>query len=126
MTSITLTTIVLNDAEDPSDVLVLDRLSTYSRRPTTPGRVQRVGGGGFRVITSEGTQAIWDVTANRCPIEDTNWIEDHAGRTVCVRDDAGRKFFAVYFEPDIEEVPRPRGANVTLQLTETTWIEGIG
>lgn len=125
MTEIVLTTIVLNDAEDPADELVMTRMATYSRRPRTPGRVQEVAGG-FRVIKGGPGQAVWELRANRVPLVDSDWIEDHAGRTVCVRDDQGRKFFAVYFEPDIEEVPRPRTVHVELELIETSWSEAVG
>lgn len=126
MTAIILTTIVLNDAVDPSDVLVLDRMATYTRRPVKAQRTQRVAGGGFRAIGQEGVQQLWDVTASRCTRADVDWIEAHIGRTVCVRDDAGHKFFGWYAEPDIEEVPRPRTASVQLVLTEVTHSEAVG
>lgn len=125
-TVVTLTTVVLNDAQDPTDELVLTRLNSggYTRTLTRPGRIQPVAGG-FRVITTGTQSATWALEATRCTLDVVEWLEDHIGRTVTVRDDAGRKYHAVYFAIDATEVPRPRTTDVTLELIETTWTEAV-
>lgn len=120
---ITLDTIVLNDAVDLSDVLVLDRMATYSRSANTDVRTQKVASGGYRVIRSKGKQAVWDVTATRVTVTDLEWLENHVGFTVCVRDDVGRKFYALLSDLDVTEVPRPRTGNASFTLSEVSWDE---
>ena len=125
MTAVTLSTIVLNDAEDPADLLVLDRMTKYRRNPAKAGRVQRVAGGGFRAVVQAGTAGSWRITASKVPLTALAWLEAHQGRVVCVRDDAGRKAFGVYLEVPSEDVARPRTANVDLEVVEVTWSEAV-
>lgn len=125
MTAVTLTTIVLNAAEDPSDLLVLSRMTKYRRNPAKAGRVQRVAGGAFRSIVQAGTAGSWRITASKIPLDALAWLEAHAGQVVCVRDDAGRKAFGVYLEVPSEDVAKPRSANVDLEVSEITWSEAV-
>lgn len=125
MTAVTLSTVVLNDAEDPTDLLVLGRLTKYSRRPAQGGRTQRVAGGRFRSIVQAGLQDRWTLTLSKVPLDDLAWLEAHIGRLLVVRDDAGRKWFGVYLGLDSEEVARPRSANVDLEVVGVTWSEAV-
>lgn len=125
MTAVALSTIVLNDADDPADLLVLSRLANYKRNPVKGGRSQRVAGGGFRSIVQAGRQETWSLTISKLPLADLAWIEDHIGRVVCIRDDAGRKVFGVYLDAPSEDVARPRSANVDLEIRQVTWTEAV-
>jgi hypothetical protein len=125
VTAVTLTTVVLNDAEDPSDLLVLSRLTKLSRNPIRGGRVQRVAGGRFRAIVQAGVQETWTLTASKVSLTDQAWIEAHAGRVLCVRDDAGRKAFGVYLEVPSDDRPYPRTADLSLEIRGVTWIEAL-
>ena len=116
MTAVTLTTVVLNDAEDPSDLLVLSRMTKLSRNPVRSGRVARVAGGGFRAIVQAGVQESWTLTASKVALADQAWIEAHAGRVVCVRDDAGRKAFGIYLEVPSDDRAYPRTVDLALDL----------
>lgn len=125
MSTVTLATIVLNDAADPADVLVLNRMTKYRRQPAKGGRVQPVAGGGRRAIVSAGQHQTWTVSISKAPRAAVDWIEAHVGRVVCIRDDSGQKLFGVYLAADVEEVPYPRTASVDLELTEVTWSEAV-
>lgn len=125
MSMIQLSTVVLNDADDPADVLVLSRLSKYRRRPSQDGRVVRVAGGGFRAIGTVGRRDVWELEITKAPLATTDWIEAHVGRVVCVRDDQGRKFFAVYWTADVDELKEPRSGSVRLALELVTWTEAV-
>lgn len=125
MTAVTLTTVVLNDAEDPSDLLVLSRMTKLSRNPIKSGRVARVAGGGFRAIVQAGVQETWTLTASKVALDDQAWIEAHAGRVVCVRDDAGRKAFGIYLEVPSDDRAYPRTADLALEIAGVTWTEAV-
>lgn len=123
--TVTFDTLVLNDTADLADVLVLDRMATYSRQEAALARTQRVAGGGLRVIRQEGSQRVWNVTANRVPKEDSDWLEAHLGSTLVVRDDQGRKFYALLDSVTVDEVPKPRTGQVKFSLTEVAWTEEV-
>lgn len=125
MTAVQLTTIVLNDAEDPADVLVLSRMTKYTRHPAKLGRVEPVAGGGRRAIVSAGQHQAWTLNVSKADRATCDWIEAHIGRVLAVRDDAGQKLFAMYLDAAIEEVARPRTATFDLELAEVTWSEVV-
>lgn len=123
MSTVHLTTVVLNDAEDPADLLICTRMTKYRRARTQDGRIQAVAGGGRRAVLAAGTHQEWEVSISKAPREAIDWIEDHIGRVVCLRDDAGHKVFGLYLEVEIEEVPRPRTASLDLKVAQVTWSE---
>ena len=125
MTAVQLTTVVLNDAEDPSDQLVLSRMTKYQRQVGKLGRVQAVAGGGRRAIVSAGQHQDWTLNVSKADRSTVDWIEAHVGRVVAIRDDAGHKLFGVYLSVPVEEVPWPRTASFDLELAEVSWSEAV-
>ena len=53
------------------------------------------------------------------------WLEDHTGETVLVRDDRGRKFYGSYFQPATAEHPYNTEGDVTVSFTEVSFDEAV-
>jgi len=125
MTAITLTTVVLNAATDPTDQLILSRMTKYDRRTTKAGRIEQVAGGGRRAIVAAGQSRSWTLAVSKADRTTCDWIETHIGSVVAVRDDAGNKMFAVYLDAPISEIADPRTVSFDLDLSEVTWTEAV-
>lgn len=125
MATVSLVTLWLNDAEDLSDVLATDALSTLTLAPQTQGAVRLYANGRTRSITRAGKSQNATIKILNCARADVQWVEDHAGRLLLVRDPLGRKFYGVYYVPTITERPFELTADIALELTEVTHSEAV-
>lgn len=124
MASITLDTLWINDAADLSQRWSLP-LVELAAAPLVEGSVRRYAGGRFRSVTRKGTQRGLDVLLDPCDRDTVALIERYIGKPLLVRDPTGRKFFAVYYAPDITEHDDGTGAAVRLVLMEVTLTEEV-
>lgn len=126
MTAVTLGTAWLNVASDPSDWVSLPTMSSLSVSTMQAGDVRRLANGRLRSVTRAGQMRSFDLSVESAPRAEIDWLEDHVGQVVCVRDDRGRKVFALYFAVDVEET---RGnadlGGVSVSLTEVSWSEAV-
>lgn len=128
--SLGLCAIFLNAASDPVDFVALryagDSLSISTasdvevRRLANRTRLIRKGTGAVTRLES------MSVTFQRCSPSDVDWLRDHVGQLVCVRDHVGGKFFGVYPDVprDVATAWRDR-ATVTINLQQVTYSEVV-
>lgn len=128
MTEITVDTGWINDAEDPSDYQSFPLMSALSVTPSIAGTVRHLAGGRTRLVMTEGTSREVSLSLPDCDRDQVEWLEEHIGRIVCVRDDRGRKTFAGYLRVPVTEqqgdiVDKP--ADVTVSLAEISYDEAV-
>lgn len=125
MATVTLGTVWLNLAADPSDYISLPTMSSLSVSTSQPGEVRRLANGRLRVVRQAGQARGASVDADGVTEAEVDWLESHVGEVVCIRDDRGRKFFGVYLGVDVEEIRASVYANVSLSLTNVTHSEAV-
>lgn len=80
--------------------------------------------GRLRSVTRTGRTRSAQVDVENATRAELGWLEEHVGQLVCVRDDRGRKMFAVYYDVPVEEMlGQPGYGGVSLSLTEVTHSE---
>ncbi|HLR96139.1 MAG TPA: hypothetical protein VK053_16580 [Jiangellaceae bacterium] len=128
MASVRLKAIWLNDADNPADALALNLVRSFRKVPATRlGQVRRNAAGLTRLVTRPGREVSWMLVFGTTTPVEKQWIEDHAGEVLCVRDNRGGKFFAAYLAPSWDERTWSHDAdNVTLELVEiSTFTEEV-
>lgn len=127
MASVILPDLFVNDPSDPSQpyrwYLSTEGLTASPERPT---EVRRYAFGRFRAITRRRSQQHLDVSLEAVDRETVHQVEAWEGVTLLVRDPTGRRFFAVYTGPTINEYGNGSGlADVSLTFVEVTVSEGV-
>jgi len=125
MAIVALATLWLNDASALSDSQSFPYMSKMAAVPQTPGEVRPYANGRYRAINRAGVQSRHNVTLPACSRMQIAWIEAKAGQLLCIRDDRGRKYYGVYYNPTIDEHPYDTNADVTLSLIEVTHSEAV-
>lgn len=126
MATVDLRTLWLNLASDPSQAASFPYMSALTWTKEQPGEVRRYANGRLRVVRRAGKPKSADVALPGCDRAQVDWLEEHVGRVVCVRDDRGRKVFGVYLAVAVTELSLPRGrADVSLSLAEVTYSEVV-
>lgn len=123
MVTVSLKTVWLNLAADPSDYVSLPTMSALSVNTEQPGEVRRMANGRLRLVKRAGQARSASVDIEGATRTEVEWLEDHVGDLVCVRDDRGRKFFGVYMSVDADEIRANDYAGVSLALVEVTHSE---
>lgn len=128
--SLDLSAIYVNAAAEPADFIAVE-YAGEKIAPTTRADVEaRLLAGRVRLIR-KGTGAVaalesLSVTFERCTAEQVEWLRDHVGTLVCVRDHVGGKFFAVYTEVPREVATAYRDRfMVSLTFDEITHSESV-
>lgn len=103
MTTVELCAIWLNLAADPSDYMSFDRPATMAPTTDMDVSVRTLANGRRRVVRRAGVARSYALTLPYCNRAQIEWLEDHVGQTVCVRDDRGRKMFGVYSSVPVTE-----------------------
>lgn len=126
MATVTLGTVWLNLAADPSVYLSLPTMASLSATTAVPGEVRRMANGRMRSVTRAGSARGAEVDVENATRAEIDWLEAHVGDLVCVRDDRGRKFFGVYYSVPVEEMlGQPGYGGVSLSLAEVTHSEAV-
>lgn len=125
-TTITLDRLWLNPVDDLTEGMGF-RLAAASlvQAPQLSGEVRQYGGGRLKAATTTTIAQQLPPTLLLDTRDEEAAIEAWQGRTVCVRDPKGRKYYAVYFNPQITEYPGLDMSVVTLTLDEVTQSEAV-
>lgn len=124
MASVTLSTLWVSDAANPSQSYALP-LSSLKWKTTKTGDVRTYGGGRRRLVTRKGTYRTADISLSFADRTTVRLLESWAGRLLLFRDPMGRKVYGVYLEPQIEEIDGDDGASVSFTITEVTRSEEV-
>jgi hypothetical protein len=125
MTAVNLKTVWLNLASDPSSSVSPTTMASLSVDKVAPGEVRTLANGRRRVIRRAGTARSATVSVDAATRAEIEWLEDHVGEVVCVRDDRGRKFFGAYLSVGVDEIRGNNYGNVSIALTEVTYSEAV-
>lgn len=125
MATVTLGTVWLNLVSDPSVSLTLPTMASLSIATGQDGEVRRLANGRLRLVKRAGQARSASVDIEGATRTEVEWLEDHVGDLLCVRDDRGRKFFGAYMGVEADEVRANDYANVSLVLTEVTHSEAV-
>lgn len=125
MAGVTLRTLWLNDADDLSDYRSFNLMAKMSVTTQKPAEVRRMAGGRRRVVTRDGTAREFDVDLPNLTRAQVEWLEDHLGRVLLVRDDRGRKMYGAYFALPDDAHAYDVESDVSLTLVEITRDEAV-
>lgn len=123
MASVKLTQLWVNDALDPLDYLTF-RYATLNDVPSTSVEVRRYAGGTARAIRRPGVARTVNATILRIGPSERDWLIEHLGRVVAVRDGYGRRVFGVYQQIPLDDVPALGYSTATLQVEQVSWNYG--
>lgn len=123
MATVVLNSVWLNLAADPTVYLWLPTMASLSISTGQDGEVRRLANGRLRLVKRAGQARSASVDIEGATRTEVEWLEDHVGDLVCVRDDRGRKFFGVYMSVDADEIRANDYAGVSLALVEVTHSE---
>lgn len=133
MAKVNLTGVWINLVDQPADRLVLHKVSQFTRNQEKPGRILRGAGGRVRVVTRAGTARSWSLRFRFLTQAQVAWLEERAGRVVCVRDGRGHRLFGTYLHVaatelayvKLADVASVKLADVSLTFTEVTFSEAV-
>lgn len=125
-TTLDLTAIFLNAAEDPADFMAFEYIGDSYR-------VDDSLGGGVEHGYASGRSRSWstddDVTAVPLTLvylteDQITWLRGHRGQTVCFRDAYGEKVYGAYHAVPLQRSTMPPGHPATVHQT-TLQIESV-
>lgn len=123
---VTLTTVWINLAGDPTVSVSFSNMATLTVTKTIQGEIRRYANGRTRAVTRAGVTDSAEVNLPYCDRTQITWLEDNIGQLVCVRDNYGRKFFGIYLTVPVQEIRHtPNYGNVTLSLGEVYFTEAV-
>lgn len=121
MTAITIDSIFINVASNPSDYRSFPLMSALNVTPTQPGEVRQLASGRSRlVLKAGGVKHAISATLPLLDRTDVEWLQSRAGQLMCVRDDRGRKIWAAYLSLPTDENQGLATADVSLTLAEVS------
>ena len=123
--AVTLGTAWLNDAATPSDAISLPYMTSLQVTPAQTGEARRYAGGRLRAVSVLGKATAASLSAVAVTRAQVTWLEAHIGRTICLRDDRGRRLFAVYWEVPVDEHAYNLEADISLDLSQVTVVEAV-
>lgn len=125
MATVTLETLWLNDAADLSDYLAFPYMSKLNVQTSQSGEVRRGASGRLRAFSRAGRSREFTVDLPNLTRTEVEWLEEHIGRTLLVRDDRGRKMYGVYFTLPDDAHQYDGESDVQLALSEVTVSEEV-
>ncbi|ABS03195.1 hypothetical protein [Kineococcus radiotolerans] len=125
MAKVKLRTLWLNLAATPEVRQSFPHMASLQVNTARKGEVRTYTTGRMRSITKVGRAHTLTASLPACTREQIDWLAKHQGELLCVRDDRGRKFWAVFFDLPVEEHPYNQEANVSLILNEVTHSEAV-
>ena len=121
----TLTTVWLNLASDPTQYRSFPGMSSLRVTTSPLGGVRIYANGRTRIVLRAGVPRTLVLTLPECSRDQISWLETNAGQLMLVRDHAGRKIWAAYFQMPVDENRYNTSGLVTLTLDEVTHSEVI-
>lgn len=121
MASVSLTEVWVHDADDPSDYVTSDGFGEGGPTDSVVGEVRRYAQGRRRAVRRAGRTRRYRRTFPAVSDEWIDWMDDHIGSTVMVRDPKGRLFFGVFWEIDIPDLPGGAAPDVTVAFESVTY-----
>jgi len=125
LASVVLGTLWLNDAADLADYRSFPHMTGLSVETSRPLEVRRMANGRLRTVSRAGSQTRIDVSLSACTRADVSWLESKLGRVMLVRDDRGRRLWAVFSEFPAEEHQYDDEADVSLSFLEVSVVEAV-
>lgn len=122
MARVNLTSLWMNDAEDPSDFCELPLWATADRSDKRNVDFMPLSDGSLRAITRPGGTVTWAVAIEVCDADTLAWLRSHATKPVYVRDPDGNKIVGVYPQIDDSHLKMPgQRSSVSLTVTQIGW-----
>lgn len=138
MASVPLSTLWLNNTANTSDYMSFPYMTAMAEAPavgstmvsdsdssgSTTSPIRLYANGVLRYISTPGEQKVLTVTLPACTPTQMTWLYQHlAPVTLLVRNDRGRRFWAMYFTYTTTEHQYDANTDVALTLTETTFTD---
>lgn len=123
--SITILTLWLNVASNPSDYRSFPLMSSLDLELTQSGEFREYANGNTRMILRDKRGNVFDVTLPQLERTDVDWLKTNTGKVVCVRDDRGNKTWAGYLTTSVKINQGETTSDVSLKLTEVTYSEVV-
>lgn len=109
-TGLDLNGIWLNAADDLADVMSFERVgNTVSASPSTQAEVRQLATRRRVVRSGTKTYTSFALTLLHCTAAQRQWLEDHVGVLLCLRDGIGSKIYGIYAEAPREVSTLPVG-----------------
>lgn len=125
MAGVTLGTLWLNDAADLSDGIAFPLMSKLTVVTAQPGEVRTMANGRLRMVSRAGRSRTWQADLPNLDRTAVDWLEDHLGELVLVRDDRGRKMFGTYLTLPDDAHRYDAESDVQITLLEVTHSEAV-
>lgn len=121
-----LAAVFLNLAANPSDRLALYTVTGLQPATEVRADVRSLANGRQRVVRQAGKPRSYSLKVEQLDRAGISWLEQHAGETMCIRDDRGRKFYAAFFAVPVDESTlwNDRG-DVDLRISEVSATEAV-
>lgn len=124
MALVELDTVYLHDAADLSDFVMLD-VESLVEEPEMGGDFRRRAGGRVQLIRRKGRHRRFSVQAVQVSRDTVDWLREHIGSTLLLRDPRQRKAYGAYLEVSVDEVPAVDMAVVSFTFGELTHSESV-
>lgn len=125
MATVTLTTVWITLASDPSQSVTLTLAQSVRVAPVNPQVDRMYGAGRFRAVNLGAIQQTIAVAASAVSLSDVELLEAWNGLAVWYRDDSGRKFACTYRDLVATRHSYDTNSEVTFTVTETTLSEAV-
>lgn len=121
-TTLSLGRLWLNSVDNPADLMSF-AISSFTPSKEIGGEVRDYANGRLRLVRRARVSRARQANVRRPTTLQLDWLDDHAGELVTVRDPDGGKFVGTYLALSYE---RPtEGADMTLSLTQVTSSEAV-
>lgn len=122
--TITLSTVVLNLATDPSQYRFFSTMSELKVVPSIQGGVVAYASRS-RLVTRGSVTSEIELVLPLCTRDQINWLRTYVGQIMWFRDDRGRKIPVAYLSVPVTENSGDTTGDVTLKLSEVTFSDVI-
>ncbi len=123
MASVSLVTVWLNAAANPSDYASFPLMAALNVTTSQSGEIRQYAGGRTRLVVKAGTPRTIALDLPELDRTQVTWLEGHVGQVVCVRDDRGRKIWAAYLTVPMDETQGDTTGGASITLVEVSFTE---
>lgn len=126
MATITLDTVWINLASDPSQYRSFPLMSSLRVVKDQPGSVSNYASGRRRLVLKSGGGFTVSLTLPQLDRDQITWLEAHIGELMLVRDDRGRKIWGTYLSLPVDESQGDSGhGDASISFSEITYSEVV-
>ncbi len=125
MTMITLSTVWINLADDPSQFRSFPLMSQPRVVNEGTGSATQHASGRRRLVVKPGGGHDFSLTLPQLDRDQIAWLDAHVDELVLVRDDRGRKVWGTYNSFPVEEVQGDTHGDASLAISEVTHTEVV-